>query len=243
MTTTGKTILLEKIVATLYPKKHRLGPQNGSRSSGPEKLLKIVNYHNCPKLFWASWKRWVATYIHLDQSSLFRKQWSPLRWDPGGEGEAFTESESWWAPCLAGDIVLPGLWKAVKNLLLEGLNLFNRSGYIRFMCVEGIFALCCTLVGLILLDRRCLGRGSSGWSIILFTFWTNCEEAKFFSMRYYLGTIFRWDGSWNYLRYSVEMTSQSKNDTTRSRLINNMALPHIWLVQENITDIQWGKIT
>ena len=24
------------------PKKHRLGPQNGSGSSGPEKLLKIV---------------------------------------------------------------------------------------------------------------------------------------------------------------------------------------------------------
>ena len=26
-----------------FPKKHRLGPQNGSGSSGPEKLLKIVN--------------------------------------------------------------------------------------------------------------------------------------------------------------------------------------------------------
>jgi hypothetical protein len=25
------------------PKKHRLGPQNGSKSLGPEKLLKIVN--------------------------------------------------------------------------------------------------------------------------------------------------------------------------------------------------------
>jgi hypothetical protein len=32
-----------------YPQKHRLGPQNGSRSSGPEKLLKIVNYQNCQK--------------------------------------------------------------------------------------------------------------------------------------------------------------------------------------------------
>jgi hypothetical protein len=29
-----------------HPKKHRLGPQNGSGSSGPEKLLKIVNYQN-----------------------------------------------------------------------------------------------------------------------------------------------------------------------------------------------------
>ena len=26
------------------PKKRRLGPQNGSGSSGPEKLLKIVSY-------------------------------------------------------------------------------------------------------------------------------------------------------------------------------------------------------
>jgi hypothetical protein len=26
-----------------FPKKRRLGPQNGSGSSGPEKLLKIVN--------------------------------------------------------------------------------------------------------------------------------------------------------------------------------------------------------
>jgi hypothetical protein len=32
------------------PKKRRLGPQNGSESSGPEKLLKIVNYQNCQKI-------------------------------------------------------------------------------------------------------------------------------------------------------------------------------------------------
>jgi hypothetical protein len=30
-----------------YPKKRCLGPQNGSGSSGLEKLLKIVNYQNC----------------------------------------------------------------------------------------------------------------------------------------------------------------------------------------------------
>jgi hypothetical protein len=34
-------------VAPHFPKKRRLGPQNGSRSLGPEKLLKIVNYQNC----------------------------------------------------------------------------------------------------------------------------------------------------------------------------------------------------
>jgi hypothetical protein len=32
------------------PKKRRLGPQNGSGSSGPEKLPKIVNYQNCQKI-------------------------------------------------------------------------------------------------------------------------------------------------------------------------------------------------
>ena len=62
-------------------------------------------------------------------------------------------------------------------------------------------------------------------------------------MRYYLATLFRWNSGQNYLSYSIEMTPQSNNDTTRSRLINNMVSPHIWLAQENITDIQLGNIT
>jgi hypothetical protein len=62
-------------------------------------------------------------------------------------------------------------------------------------------------------------------------------------MRYYLVALFRWNDSRNYLWYSVEMTPQSNNDTMGSRLIKIMALPHIWLAQENITDIQWGYIT
>jgi hypothetical protein len=62
-------------------------------------------------------------------------------------------------------------------------------------------------------------------------------------MRYYLATLFRGNSSWNYLWYFVEMTPQRNNDTVGSRLINNMALPHIWLAQENIKDIQWGSIT
>jgi hypothetical protein len=36
-----------EICAATYPKKHRLGPENGSGISGPEKLLKIVNDQNC----------------------------------------------------------------------------------------------------------------------------------------------------------------------------------------------------
>jgi hypothetical protein len=37
-------------VAPYFPKKQRLRPQNGSRSLGPEKLLKIVNYAETEKL-------------------------------------------------------------------------------------------------------------------------------------------------------------------------------------------------
>jgi hypothetical protein len=37
-------------VAPHFPKKCRLRPQNGSRSSGPEKLLKIVNCAETEKL-------------------------------------------------------------------------------------------------------------------------------------------------------------------------------------------------
>ena len=62
-------------------------------------------------------------------------------------------------------------------------------------------------------------------------------------MRYYLAELFRWDSSWKYLWYPVEMTPQSNNVTMGSRLIDSMVLPHIWLAQENITKIQWGNIT
>ena len=57
-----------------FLKKRRLGPQNGSGSSGPKKLLKIVNYAETEKLKEAmvgsKWNRWVDTNIHLDQTSL-----------------------------------------------------------------------------------------------------------------------------------------------------------------------------
>ena len=192
------------------------------------------------KLFWAIWKRWVATDIHLDQYSLLRKQWSPLRWVPGG---AFVESASWWAACLAREVTRLSLWKSVTNLWLEGLDNFNQSGYFRWLFAEGIFVLFCNLVNLLLLDRRCFGRSCGGCSILLFTLWTNCGEDEFSSMRYYLAALFRWGSSWNYLWYPVEMTPQSNNDTTGSRLIDSMVFPHIWLAQENITDIQWGNIT
>jgi hypothetical protein len=62
-------------------------------------------------------------------------------------------------------------------------------------------------------------------------------------MREYLAALFWWKSSWNYLWYPLEMTLQSNNDTTRLRLINNMTFPHIWLSQNNITDIKRGNIS
>jgi hypothetical protein len=62
-------------------------------------------------------------------------------------------------------------------------------------------------------------------------------------MRDYLVAFLGGINSQNYLWYPIEMTSQSNNDTTRSRLIDNMTFPHIWLAQNNITDIKRGNIT
>ena len=39
-----------KFVGKTMPKKRRLGPQNGSGSSGPKNLLKIVSGVECEKL-------------------------------------------------------------------------------------------------------------------------------------------------------------------------------------------------
>ena len=181
------------------------------------------------------WNRWLATNIHLDQSSPLRKQWYPLCWVLGREGKTFSKSASWWAACPVGDVALLSLWKSITKLLRS--RLFNKSIYMTGRCAEGIFALCYSDVDLLLLDRRCLGRGCSGCSVLLLSFWTDCEEAKFGSMRYYLATLFMWNSSWNYLWYSIEMTPQKNNDTAGSRLINSMALPHIWLAQENTMDI------
>ena len=50
-----------------------------------------------------------------------------------------------------------------------GVESVNWSGYMIFLCAEGIFVLRYSLVDLLLLDRRCLGRGCSGCNILLFT--------------------------------------------------------------------------
>jgi hypothetical protein len=62
-------------------------------------------------------------------------------------------------------------------------------------------------------------------------------------MRDYLAALFWWNSSRNYLWYPVELTPESNNDTTGSRLINSMTFPHIWLAQKNIINIKRGSIT
>jgi hypothetical protein len=62
-------------------------------------------------------------------------------------------------------------------------------------------------------------------------------------MREYLVALFLWSSIQNYLWYPIELTTQSNNDTTRSRLIENMSFPLIWLAQNNITNINRGNIT
>ena len=58
-------------VAGAMPKKRRLGSQNGSGSSGPEKELKIVSCAKTKKLketmVGPKWNRRVTTNIHRDQ--------------------------------------------------------------------------------------------------------------------------------------------------------------------------------
>jgi hypothetical protein len=60
-----------KFPTTTYPKKCRLGPQNGFGSSGPKKLLKIVNYEklseSCFELVgkdgWPPISTWINSYV------------------------------------------------------------------------------------------------------------------------------------------------------------------------------------
>ena len=61
-------------------------------------------------------------------------------------------------------------------------------------------------------------------------------------MRDYLVTLFWWTSSLNYLWYPIEMTSHSNIENTRSRPIDNMMFPNIWLAQNNITNIKRGNI-
>jgi hypothetical protein len=84
------------------------------------------------------WKRWMATEIHLDHSSPLRKQWSPLRQVPLGDGETSSKSKSWCVACLTEEVVLLSLLKDVTSLLLEGLDSFNQYSCMIYLSVGGI---------------------------------------------------------------------------------------------------------
>jgi hypothetical protein len=93
----------------------------------------------------------------------------------------------------------------------------------RGLCAEGIFVLSATLS-----TCFCWIEGAWGEAVVVaMSFCSPFEQIvkklNFCSMRYYLATLFRWNNSQNYLWYSVEMNPQRNNDTTGSRLINNMA--------------------
>ena len=101
----------EKYLSQIYfssypkrcPKKHRLGPQNNPGCFGHEKLpKKLPIWNNCFEL--VEW--WVASDIHLDQSSPLRWKWSLLCWVPPSDEETFVELDSWWATCLDGVVAL-----------------------------------------------------------------------------------------------------------------------------------------
>ena len=70
--------------------------------------VKTTKNSKLPKLFWASWKRWVATDIHLDQSFLLRKKCSTLHWGPPSYEKISVEFGPGWATCLGARIAL--LW-------------------------------------------------------------------------------------------------------------------------------------
>ena len=65
---------------------------------------KLPIWNNCFDLL--EW--WVATDIHLDQSSPLRRKWSPLHWVPPLDGETSIELDYWWAIFLGGVATL--LW-------------------------------------------------------------------------------------------------------------------------------------
>jgi hypothetical protein len=74
----------------------------------------------------------------MDHSSPLRKQWSPLRQVPLGDGETSAKSEAWCATFLVEEVVLLRLLKDFMNLLLEGLDPFNQSSCMIYLSVGGL---------------------------------------------------------------------------------------------------------
>ena len=77
----------------------------------------LGNWKCWKRQLWGSkWDRWVATNIHLDDSSPLRKQWSQFRWVHPWDEEAYADLGLLWAvlqslmcPKMVGSMVDNGL--------------------------------------------------------------------------------------------------------------------------------------
>ena len=98
---------------------------------------------------------------------------------------------------------------------------------------EYFFVILDYFIHLLLLGKETPCRGFGNCSDLPITFRLNHTEEKCFGMTNHLYALLNRDqrncNIWDYLWYLVELISQSNNDTTGPRFINNMTLPHIWL--------------
>jgi len=110
-----------------------------------------------------------------------------------------------------------------------------------------VFVLLYYYVHLLLLCRETPCRGFGGCSDLSFTFQSNNTEEISLDVRVHLYTLLHGDqrdrNIWYFLRYLVELISQSNNDTMGPRFINNVMLPHIWFSWKKITKFNGGNIT
>ena len=186
----------------------------------------------------SQWNRWVAIDIHVDQSSPLTKKWSQLHQGPGeafAESERLwvaclaEEARPLSLLKVVMNLLLEGLdpfkrysymiYMSVGGLCWWIYNMRSMKGSaISFLdwavwihpCrwSQNVFVLFYNLGYMLMLDRRVLGRGYSGFNVLLFTFWLDCEEYKLCSVRYYFAEQFWWDNSQNFLWYIVETTPE-----------------------------------
>ena len=143
-------------------------------SKWPQKFRTRNTVENLPNVNWSlsQSNRWVATDIHLDHSSPLRKQWSPLRQVPMGDGRLLLN--------LKLDVLLSLLKKLSWTCCWRGwicsINLVAWSTWVwedsvgedvavwrhPHRCSKNILGLFYNLVDLLLLDRKVLGWGCSG---------------------------------------------------------------------------------
>jgi hypothetical protein len=97
---------------------------------------------------------------------------------------------------------------------------------------EYVFVVLDYFIHLLLLGRETPCRGFGSCSDLPVTFRLNIQR-KNILLRNHLYALLHRDqrdhSIWDCLQYPVELISQSNNDTTGPRFINNMVFPHIWL--------------